>query len=77
MVGTLTLRLTVSGSDGSVTDVQFLADTLVPLPGEDPPSAVRAAVQHATRDFLSEAQFPVAAAGGSADTCITLPIIFD
>ena len=47
VTGTLTLRLSVRGADGSVAGVAFLADTLVPLPpyerGEG--GQIRAAVQ--------------------------------
>jgi len=51
VTGTITLRLTVSGVNGRVESVQFLADTLVPLPREDPGDhrAIRAAVQVSSR----------------------------
>lgn len=43
--GVLTLRLHVDGVTGSVREVQFLADTLVPLPSVDvDPAEVRAEV---------------------------------
>lgn len=83
VLGTLTVRLTVSGGDGSVSDIQFLADTLIVRPGQLitddegeplPPSAARAAVQHAVRDGLAAAEFPVCEAG---DTYITYPFVFE
>lgn len=73
--GTLTLRIDVRGADGSVSDVTFLADTLVPLPSLDvEPSAVRAEIQHVVKDCLAAAVFPESASG---DSSITLPIVFE
>lgn len=73
VAGTLTARLSVSGADGSVGDVKFLADTLVPLAGGG--ANARAAAQHAARDFLLSADFPPAPDGGG-DSTVTVPLIF-
>lgn len=83
VLGTLAVRLRVSGADGSVSSVEFLADTLVVRPGQAitdddgeplPASAARAAVQHAVRDCLEAAEFPACEAG---DTLITYPFVFE
>lgn len=84
VLGTLSLRFKVSGSDGSVSDVEFLADTLVVLPqgwtgqgyGEEGLSAagVRAAVQHTAKEHMLDASFPTCKEG---DTLITLPLVFE
>lgn len=83
VLGTLSTRITVSGQTGSVTDVQFLADTLVapPTAAEGPlggglldASTVRGAVQHTVVEHLKAAEFPQSEEG---DTLITLPLVFD
>lgn len=83
VLGTITMRLSVSGETGSVTNVEFLADTLVALPaaaadlglgkGLLDGKTIRGAVQHTIRDHLLEARFPLCAEG---DTTITLPLVF-
>jgi len=79
------VRIQISAADGSVTHLEFLADTLVVRPnqmitddeGEPlPASAARAAVQHAVRDGLGAARFPVVGKG-EADTFITHPFVFE
>jgi hypothetical protein len=83
VIGTLAVRVTVSGADGGVSGVDFLADTLVVRPGQAitnddgeplPDWAARAAVQAAVRDGLAAASFPPCEAG---DTCITYPFVFE
>jgi hypothetical protein len=83
VLGTLTVRLTVSGATGGVASLDFLADTLVVRPGQLvtdddgdplPDSAARAAVQHAVRDGLAAAAFPPCEGG---DTFITYPFVFE
>jgi hypothetical protein len=86
VLGTLSVRLVVSGLDGSVNDVVFLADTLVVLPqgwtgegyGEDSlnEQQVRASVHHAVREYLMQGEFPVAGEE-EGDTLITLPLVFE
>jgi hypothetical protein len=70
------VRLDVDGASGEVTHIEFLADTLVVVPGHEPDSAgLRATLQHLLVECLAAAQFPAAADGpGSA---ITLPVVFD
>lgn len=83
VLGTLTVRIHISGADGRVTDVEFLADTLIVRPGQLitdddgdplPSSAARAAVQHVIRDRLMAAQFPPCDGG---DTRVTYPFVFE
>lgn len=73
----MTVRLTVSGSTGEVAGLDWLVDTLVPLPaGPDlPADQIRAGIQTVVRDLLVEAQFPASQDG--SESCITLPIVFD
>lgn len=83
--GIITVRLHISGADGSVLGLEWVADTLVPLPaGPDlPPDQIRAAVQKLIQDTLmveiadgeGRAGFPPSKDG--SDTFITLPIVFD
>lgn len=81
-LGTLSMRLTVSGASGKVDDVTFLADTLVAPPaaaGEElgggllDAATIRGAVQHVVVDHLKQAQFPKCDEG---DTVISLPLVF-
>lgn len=83
VLGTLSARLTVSGATGRVTDVAFLADTLVAPPaaaGGDlgggllDAATIRGAVQHTVVDSLKQAEFPTCEEG---DTLITLPLVFE
>lgn len=83
VLGTLSVRLTVSGVTGSVTDVAFLADTLVAPPaaagselggGLLDAGTIRGAVQHTVADSLRQADFPMCEEG---DTLITLPLVFE
>lgn len=83
VLGTMSVRLTVSGATGSVTDVAFLADTLVAPPaaaGGDlgggllDAATIRGAVQHTVVDGLKQAEFPMCEEG---DTLITLPLVFE
>ena len=83
LTGILTVRLQVSGSDGSVLGLEWLADTLVPLPAgpELPADQIRAGVQKLVQETLlgesgsGRAGFPPSKDG--TDTFITLPIVFD
>lgn len=91
--GTLIARVTVSGVDGSVTGVAWLADTLVEVPNHDRSAAeawlegrvlprLRALVQHEVRDSLLATTFPVPPRGRDgaappANSFITLPIVFE
>lgn len=82
--GMLTLRLEVSGADGTVSNLELLADTLVALPaaaadfglgsGLLEAATVRGAVQHSIVQRLGAVRFPACADG---DTRITLPLLFD
>jgi hypothetical protein len=83
VLGIISMQLLVSGQTGLVTEVKFLADTLVALPaaagvelggGLLGASTIRGAVQHTIRDGLMAAHFPPCAEG---DTIITLPLVFD
>lgn len=83
VLGTMSVRLTVSGATGSVTDVSFLADTLVAPPaaaggelggGLLDAATIRGAVQHTVVDSLKQAEFPMCEEG---DTLITLPLVFE
>eukprot|EP00878_Enallax_costatus_P039302 GHUV01044895.1.p2 GENE.GHUV01044895.1~~GHUV01044895.1.p2 ORF type:complete len:128 (-),score=34.10 GHUV01044895.1:766-1149(-) len=84
VLGTITMHLSVSGETGAVTDVTFLADTLIALPaaagdfdlgpGLMDSSVIRGAVQHTIRDHLLQAVFSKCPEG---DTMITLPLVFE
>ncbi|WIA11976.1 hypothetical protein OEZ85_012058 [Tetradesmus obliquus] len=84
VTGTISMQLRVSGETGAVTDVTFLADTLVALPaaaadlglgsGLLDSGTIRGAVQHVIRDSLMAAEFPESEEG---DTVITLPLVFE
>ena len=79
------MRLHVSGTDGSVQGLEWLTDTLVPLPaGPDlPADQIRAGIQQVIQEALvggggsgaGRAAFPPSRDG--SDTFITLPIVFD
>lgn len=71
--GTVTVRLTISGQDGRVTQLDWLTDTLIPVPGEVDPTDARDAILSAIVEYLVGATFPVCANG---NTEITLPFIF-
>ena len=83
--GILTVRLHISGKDGSVIGLEWLADTLIALPAgpELPPDQIRAGAQKLIQDVLmgeitsrgGRAGFPPSKDG--TDTFITLPIVFD
>ena len=79
--GVLTVRLHVGGKDGTVQGLEWLADTLVPLPaGPDlPADQIRAGIQILIRDALladsKSGRFPLSKDG--EDTFITLPIVFE
>jgi hypothetical protein len=75
VAGVLTLRLHVNGGDGVVSGVEFLADTLVPLPGAEEHQSTRADIQYLVQQQLLGAQFPAARNG--QDTFITLPLVFE
>lgn len=81
--GTLSVCCRVHGGSGAVSDVEFLADTLVALPaaadaalggGLLDAATVRGAVQHTVRDALLGAVFPASDGG---DTLVTLPLVFE
>jgi hypothetical protein len=66
----------VSGASGEVTNIEFLADTLVVVPGHEPESHnLRATLQHLLVETLALAEFPKAEDG--RDSSITLPVVFD
>ena len=86
--GTLIVRIDISGVDGSVTGLDWLADTLVEVPNHDRAAAeawlegrvlprLRALVQHELRDSLLAATFPLPRGGAKGDSSITLPIVFE
>lgn len=67
----------MSGATGEVTDVKFLADTLMAVPSDGEiyqPTATRAAIQHLVYDTLSAARFPKTQGG---DSTMLMPIVFD
>ncbi|GAQ82551.1 hypothetical protein KFL_001150120 [Klebsormidium nitens] len=72
--GTTTVRLTISGSTGAVTDLEWLTDTLIEVPGGDEPGAVRDQVQRTIVRHLGGATFPTSDKG---DTYLTMPFVFD
>lgn len=84
VLGTISMQLKVSGETGAVTDVRFLADTLIALPaaagdyglgpGLMDSSVIRGAVQHSIKDHLMDATFSKCSEG---DTVITLPLVFE
>lgn len=83
VLGTMSVRMTVSGASGAVTQVDFLADTLVAPPaaaggelggGLLDAGTIRGAVQHTVVDALKQADFPMCDEG---DTMITLPLVFE
>jgi len=76
VTGTLSVRLTISGTTGEVTEVTSLTDTMIPVPGQgyEVPEDIRHEVQDCVQQFLSQAVFPPSEAGDSA---ITIPLIFD
>jgi hypothetical protein len=72
----LAVRVDVSGATGEVSNIEFLADTLVVVPGHEPESAnLRATLQHLLVESLAQAEFPVVADG--RDSSITLPVVLD
>ncbi|KAG2442902.1 hypothetical protein HXX76_002978 [Chlamydomonas incerta] len=86
ITGTLIARLNISGADGSVTELSWLADTLVEVPNHDRAAAdalledrvlprLRALVHNEVRDCLVGLGFP--AAGAGRDTKLTFPIVFE
>lgn len=86
VTGTLIARLTISGRDGSVTGLQWLADTLVEVPNHDRAAAealldgrvlprLRALVHHEVRDGLLALAFPPSATG--EDSTLTMPLVFE
>jgi hypothetical protein len=83
VLGTMSVRMTVSGASGAVTNVDFLADTLVAPPaaaggelggGLLDAGTIRGAVQHTVVGALKQAEFPMCDEG---DTLITLPLVFE
>eukprot|EP00798_Chlamydomonas_sp_ICE-L_P002375 gene2375-8682_t len=76
--GTLSVRLNVSGENGAVTEVRWLADTLIPIPGSGlTQEAVRAGIQHTIQEVMLQLTFPTPSAVGGGDTLITLPVVFE
>ncbi|PNG99733.1 hypothetical protein TSOC_014484, partial [Tetrabaena socialis] len=86
LTGTLVTRVSISGLDGTVTGLVFLADTLVEVPNHDRAAAeallegrvlprLRALVQHEVRECMSAIVFPASATG--EDSTLTLPIILE
>lgn len=72
--GVLTLRVHVA-ADGRVERVKWLADTLVPAPGDELPSPteIRDAIMLEIAGTMMDVVFP--AADGPSE--ITLPFVFD
>lgn len=61
------MRLNVSGADGSVKGLEWLADTLIELPSPGAaPGCVRAAIQHIIYEQLLQAVFPTPAINGGS-----------
>ena len=77
VTGLLSLRVSVSGADGSVTAIDRLADTLVvdpaQLQGGKEPEAARNAVVQTLMDALASASFEAC----GEDSQITVPFVFD
>ena len=76
--GILNVRITVKGSDGTVSQVQAVADTLVPDPEElaegESAEDVRGAILEIIDKSMRSTQFPPSLSG--QDTIITLPFEF-
>ncbi|EFJ42896.1 hypothetical protein VOLCADRAFT_96875 [Volvox carteri f. nagariensis] len=86
ITGTLIVRVRISGRNGSVTSLDWLADTLVEVPNHDRAAAeallegrvlprLRALVHNEVRDCLSMITFPAVPSG--EDSVLTYPIIFE
>ena len=77
VTGLLSLRAMVSGSDGSVTAVDRLADTLVvdpaQLPAGEEPDEARDKIVTTLSDALAGAKFEAC----GEDSQITVPFTFD
>ncbi|KAG2499292.1 hypothetical protein HYH03_002870 [Edaphochlamys debaryana] len=84
--GTLISRVTISGATGAVTDLTWLADTLVEVPNHDRAAAeallegrvlprLRALVQGEVKECLMGLTFPAAESG--EDSHLTLPLVFE
>lgn len=80
------MRARINGSDGSVTNLEWLADTLVEVPNHDRAAAeallegrvlprLRALVHNEVRDCLMAITFPTVAS--REDSVLTYPIIFE
>ena len=77
VTGLLSLRFTASGEDGSVGEIEWLADTLIARStGTEllPTDQIRAGIQSVIAAELSRAGFPLSSDG--TDSTITLPIVF-
>ncbi|GLI68961.1 hypothetical protein VaNZ11_013489 [Volvox africanus] len=86
ITGTLIVRVHISGRSGSVTDLQWLADTLVEVPNHDRAAAeallegrvlprLRALVHNEVHDCMTAIIFPTVPSG--EDSVLTYPIIFE
>ncbi|GLC35784.1 hypothetical protein PLESTB_000493900 [Pleodorina starrii] len=86
VTGTLIVRVRISGRDGSVSGLEWLADTLVEVPNHDRAAAeallegrvlprLRALVHNEVRDCLTAITFPTVPSG--EDSVLTYPIIFE
>ncbi|GIL99393.1 hypothetical protein Vretimale_4564 [Volvox reticuliferus] len=86
ITGTLIVRVHISGRSGSVTDLKWLADTLVEVPNHDRAAAeallegrvlprLRALVHNEVHDCLTAITFPTVPSG--EDSVLTYPIIFE
>ena len=81
-VGILSIRLHVT-PEGSVSDVDWLSDTLVPVPGApvlalegaavEPPEDARQLILEVIIDNIAKLSFPKA----SGATRITIPFVFE
>ena len=81
--GTLSVRLTVNGPTGKVAHVDWLSDTLVPIPGApvlaldgacvEPPEDARMLILETIVEHIAQAHFPSSEDG---DTEVTVPFVF-
>jgi len=77
-VGTTTVRVHVNGFDGTVRDVEFLTNTVMPRPqGTDDPDETRGSILGCIAENLYNLQFEVDEKGESGDSSIVLPFIFE
>jgi hypothetical protein len=73
LMGTLAIRISVSGTNGKVTRLEVLSDTLVPDPTEPDGWGARAAALNILGRRLLQMQFSTA----EADSFVTIPFMFE